>query len=65
MSQTKHKQIISKILAKLTMSFSYIVDQLHNKDSFPHTGATEKPDFSTPLIRCKKIHHLLKIGKSD
>lgn len=40
------------------MSFGNIVNQFHNKYSLPDTCTTKKPNFSSPLIWCKKINNL-------
>lgn len=42
------------------MSFSNIIDQFHNKHSFPDPSTTEEPNLSTPLVRGQKINNLYK-----
>jgi len=44
--------------AKQTMSFGNIVDQLHNKHSFPNTSTAKETNLSSSLVRSKKINNL-------
>uniref|UniRef100_A0A1B0CLT7 Uncharacterized protein n=1 Tax=Lutzomyia longipalpis TaxID=7200 RepID=A0A1B0CLT7_LUTLO len=41
-----------------TMSLSYVVNQLHDKHSFTHTGTTKETNLTTLSIGGKKIHNL-------
>jgi hypothetical protein len=37
-----------------TMGFGYIVDQLHDENSFANTSTTKQPNLSTSLVRAKR-----------
>ena len=40
------------------MSFGDIVNQLHNKHSFPDTSTAKEPNLSSSLVRSKQINNL-------
>jgi len=43
------------------MGLGNVVNQLHDKDSFSHPSTTKETNFTTSLVRCKKIHDLIEV----
>jgi hypothetical protein len=46
------KGTTGKYPERQTMGFGYIVDQLHDENSFANTSTTKQPNLSTSLVRC-------------